>query len=180
MPDVLDVSMYAREYGLERNILGIKEVEAGLDVNQPGLVMHGSEKDPLTILRYGLVPQKTLQNPIDGQWQVCLGLSSDDDTTLYKNLARKNSAVKYAGYFSGAGIVYVLDDGVKLLDGYREYWDEGEGSRGYAWVSHPISADMITALITKNLSLAAAAVLAAAPEKHVYTPDGTCYRVEQL
>ena len=179
--DVVDVSSYAKKYALESNILGLRQVaDSRVDVNESGLLMHGSEKDPLSILKYGLVPQKTEDNLIDNEWQVCLGLNSSGSETIDRSMARKNSAVKYAGYFSPHGVVYVLSDDVKLADGYREFWDEGEDGRGYAWVSRPVSTKMITALITRNLALASAAVMSSGVDLRVYLPDGTCYQVEQL
>ena len=179
-PDIVDVSAYSGRYRLAVDVLGLTEVKPELDLNNPGLVMHGSEADPLTIIQYGLAPHKGEDNA-DGEWEVCLGLNSGDPgLTLNRDLARKNSAVKYAGYFSDKGLVYLVDDDVKLYPSYREYWDEGDGGRGYAWVTQPIPPHLIQAVVTKNISLAAAALTAAGDRKHVYLPNGTCYLIEQL
>jgi hypothetical protein len=180
-PELVDVSQYAQKYNLKQSVLELNPVPPTIDLNQSGLLMHGSEADPYMILKYGLAPNKSEDNMLDGEWQVCLGLNSlNPDYTLEKDRSRKNSAVKYAGYFSPKGMVYVLSDEVKLLPNYSEYWDEGEDSRGYAWVRQPIPTHLIEAVVTNNLPLAAAVLMAAESDKCLFKPKGTCYRVKQL
>jgi len=181
LSEVIDVARYARKYSLHSEILGLYEVSEDLiDINQPGLIMHGSEADPLTILKYGLAPQRTKKNELESDWQVCLGISSKEpNTTLAKSLSMKNPAVKYAGNFSTEGIIYVLSVNVKNTPGYKEFW-ESEQQRGYAWVPQAIVADQITALITENIPLAAAATLAAKTQKPIYKPNGNCYIAKDI
>jgi hypothetical protein len=182
IPEVVDVSEYAKRFELKTNIVGIQTISRPpIDINQPGLIMHGSEADPYTILKYGLVPQRTKQNDMEPDWQVCLGLNSKNpNLTLEKNMSRKNPAVKYAGNFSHRGVVYVIGKEVKDTPSYREFWDPGEDARGYAWVKHAIKADTIRALITGNIPLAAAATVATESKTPIYKPDGTCYKAETL
>jgi len=175
-PRLINLGAYVRRYGLSKPVVELVELPPEIDLNQPGLVMHGSESDPYTILRYGLMPQQARDNRLDCEWQVCLGLNSENpEFTLEKDLSRKNPAVKYAGYFSPKGMVYVLSDEVKLLPRYSEYWDGGEDSGGYAWVAQPIPAHLITAVVTRNVPLAAAALTAAEAGINIYRPNGTCY-----
>jgi len=180
--DVIDVSQYAKKYGLKWNIATIRKIEPPrIDINQPGLLMHGSEADPYSILKYGIVPQQSKDNTIDRDWQVCIGMNSKNPNIMLKReLARKNSAAKYCGYFSPTGIIYIIDENVKLLDGYVEFWDQGEDARGYAWVKHPIAPGLIVGLITENISLAAAAVLSTETQRPIFKPDGTCFLAEPL
>ncbi|MFH1055748.1 MAG: hypothetical protein V1744_06620 [Candidatus Altiarchaeota archaeon] len=182
LTDLVDVTQYARKYGLKREVIGLaKIIPPTIDLNLPGLIMHGSEADPYNILKYGLVPQQTDDNKIDREWQVCLGLNSkNQNITILKGLSRKNSAVKYSGYFSKKGIIYVIDDAVKKLPAYREFWDQGNEGRGYAWITQPIPPNMIKALITENVPLAAAAATATKTDKPILKPDGTCYQIKPL
>jgi hypothetical protein len=182
VPEVLDVSKYQRAYGLKSAILGLSKLDKPpFDINRPGLILHGSEADPYTILKYGLAPQRTPRNNMEPEWQVCLGLSSKSRSlTLKADLSRKNSAVKYSGNFSPQGAVYVLKEGVRKLPGYTEFWDIGADARGYAWVKQAVVADLIEAVITENILPAAAALAATDPTKLLFKPDGTCYKVENL
>jgi hypothetical protein len=181
-PQILDVTAYAKEYSLKYGILCIRQVEPpGLDINAPGLIMHGSEGDPYTILKFGLAPQRTLKNSLEGEWQVCLGLSSKSKALdIKKDSSRKNSAVKYSGYFSPKGAVYVLDEQVKRHSGYNEFWETGQEPRGYAWTKDAIVSDLITAVITENIPKVAAAVAATRPDMLIYRPDGTCFSIEVM
>jgi hypothetical protein len=180
--EVLDVTGFKKKYDLPSGILGIAKVEEPpIDINSPGLILHGSEADPITILKYGLAPQRTQRNDMENEWQICLGLNSKNKIlTLKSGLSRKNSAVKYSGDFSPKGMVYVISDNVKKLPGYSEFWDIGAEARGYAWVKQAIIADLIEAVITKNIPKAAAAILATNPQKLIYKPDGTCYKVQNI
>jgi hypothetical protein len=182
LPQIVDASDYRDAYRLKAGILGLDGIDGPrLDINEPGLILHGSEADPYSILRQGIIPHKTHDNKLETDVQVCLGLNSDDTTlTLAASQARKNSAVKYAGYFSPIGYVYVVSKEVKKLRGYREFWDSGRGARGYAWLPQPITPDLILAVVTKNVPRAAAAVLGAGRLKPVYTPQGTGYLPRNL
>jgi hypothetical protein len=178
---ILDLTDYKERYGLS---LGIAEAfpvdNPALDIERPGLMMHGSEADPYPILLYGLIPQ-SIRGQLDDEWQVCIGLNAKDwGMSVNAHHARKNSAIKYAGYFSDKGIIYVLDDSVRATPGFREYWDNGSDGRGYAWVKTPIKSENIMALITENIGLAAAALIAANRDLHIYRPDGRCIRVKRL
>ena len=176
---LIDLNPYAKNYGLTDDKIALTEVTPPIDINRQGLIMHGSQVDPHMILKYGLAPQQTKTNSIDTDWQICLGLSSKDPhATLDKQLSRKNSAVKYAGYFSPNGMIYILNDEVKNMRGYTEFWDQGSEHRGYAWVTQPILSNLIDAVITTNMALAAAAMLAAQVDKLIYTPDGACYKMK--
>ncbi|MBD3388392.1 MAG: hypothetical protein GF416_04900 [Candidatus Altiarchaeales archaeon] len=180
--DVIDLSEYRGRFGLSKTLYAIESVDdPEIDIDRPGMIMHGSEGDHVAILKYGLAPHQADGNEIDNEWQVCMGLSCRDSSmTLSTNLSRKNAAVKYAGNFSDNGIVYVLSEDVKLLSGYREYWDAGEKARGYAWVTQAIPDNLITALISKNLKLAAAALVAADSDLCLYEPEGRCYQIKEL
>jgi hypothetical protein len=181
MPQILDLTKYLKKYELKSAIAGLEISKPQLDLDKPGLTMHGSEADPYTILKYGLAPQQTKCNAIDNEWQICLGLNSKSPAlTIRKSGARKNSAVKYAGHFSEEGIVYVVDEEVKNTPGYREYWDAGDEARGYAWITKPILPPLIAAIITENVELAAAAQTAAQTYRPTYKPDGTCYTIRPL
>jgi len=180
--DILNLGTYSERYKLPGKITTIRRIiPPPIDLGRGGLILHGSEADPYLILKYGLVPQQTDKNKIESEWQVCLGLNSNSGSlTIRKDLARKNSAIKYSGQFSLRGIVYIIADEVKRLPGYKEFWDEGVEGRGYAWVTQPILPKLITGLITENLPLAAAALLACQENKPVYRPDGSCYKVEPV
>lgn len=174
--DTIRVGEYGRRCGLKSALVGIKEIPAATDINAAGLIMHGSVADPYTILKFGLATQQTQKNTLEREWQICLGLSAKG-LTLKKDLARKNSAIKYANKFDQSGTVYLISEKVKRFQTYKEYWDTGEYGRGYAWLNEPIKAELITGIITENMAQAAAAIAATDPEKPLYRPDGRCYRI---
>jgi len=176
--DTIRVGEYGRRCGLRSALVGIKETPAAADINAAGLMMHGSVADPYTILKFGLATQQTLKNSLEREWQICLGLSAKGPgLTVKKDLARKNSAIKYADNFERSGTVYLISDKVKRSPTYKEYWDTGESGRGYAWLNEAIKAEYITGIITEDLTQAAAAIAATDPEKPLYRPDGRCYKV---
>ena len=176
--DTIRVGEYGRRCGLKSALVGIKEIPAAADINAAGLIMHGSVADPYTILKFGLATQQTSKNALEREWQICLGLSAKGPgLTVKKELARKNSAIKYADNFAQSGTVYLISEKVKRFQTYKEYWDAGEYGRGYAWLNEPIKAELITGIINKDLAQAAAAIAATDPEKPLYRPDGRCYRV---
>jgi hypothetical protein len=179
--DLLDLGIYSQRYKLDRGFTGLtKIIENPIDLDAPGAIMHGSQRDPYTILKYGLAPQKT-KSDIDCEWQICIGLSaSDRNLRISKHLAKKNSAIQYSGNFSTEGVVYLLDESIKKLPGYSEFWDKGEDGRGYGWLTTPLSTDYILAVITENIPLVAAAMLAAEKNKPIYKKDGTCYTLAPI
>ncbi len=180
-PEILDITAYSKDYSLGKTLMIAKPAEPEVDINSPGLIMHGSEADPYTILNFGLVPQQTGKNSIECEWQVCLGLNAKGSRlTLRKDHTRKNAAVKYAGYFSRAGAAYIISDEIKGQKGYSEYWDQGEDARGYAWSPKAIKADHIIGVVTENVPLVAAAMAAAKRILPIYRPDGSCITVETL
>jgi hypothetical protein len=182
IPEILDVTRYKRAYNLNAGIIGITKIDGFLlDLNEPGLILHGSEADPYSILKYGLIPHQNTKNSVDKDMIVCLGLNSKNPNLTLKNgLARKNSAVKYAGYFSPKGAAYVISEEVKKLKGYREFWDMGDEARGYAWVTQPIKPELITAVVTEDVTHAAAAIIATESIKPIYKPDGNGYLPQPL
>ena len=178
-PRILDVSAYRAVYGLDHIALMVRlDLEPGINLDEPGLMLHGSEADPLTILKYGLVPTKT-SKATDEDWQICIGLSSCSPSLL-NDMSRKNSAIQYSGNLSKDGCVYVISPKVKMMPGYTEYWDCGEDARGYAWVKEPIKPDFILALITKNIVRAAAAMMSSGRFVPVFDNKGVCYRISEL
>jgi len=180
-PEILDITAYSKKYNLGKTLMIAKAMEPRVDINAPGLIMHGSEADPYTILNFGLVPQQTCRNKIECEWQVCLGLNAKcGRLTLKKDHTRKNAAVKYAGYFSETGAAYIISDEVRGHKGYNEYWEPGEDARGYAWSPQAIKADSIIGVVTENAPLVAAAMAAAKRILPIYRPDGSCVIVETL
>jgi len=181
LPEILDLAPYSEDYGLKTKIIGVRKAKPNIDLDAEGLIMHGSQADPYTIFKFGLVPQQSKDNPLDTEWQVCLGLNSKSkDITLQRDMARKNSAVKYSGKLSPHGVIYILSPDVKKTGGYTEFWDTGEEGRGYAWAKRPILPDMITAVVTTNLPRVAAAMLASGIIRPIYKLDGTAYKIEEL
>jgi len=173
---VIDIGEYTKRYKLDTSMVGIERVHwPPIDIDEPGLLMHGSERDPYGILKFGLIPQKT-DKASDEDWQICLGLNApSEDLKVEQDLSRKNSAIQYSGFFSKTGIVYILSEDVKELPGYREFMESGDSERGYAWLTEPILPDMIDAMITRNVKLVAAAMLAAGEFRPVFKPNGQCY-----
>ncbi|VVB54830.1 Uncharacterised protein [uncultured archaeon] len=178
-PAKLMLGRYADTYRLNLHSINICQRERPtLDINRTGLLMHGNELDPTSVLEYGLLPRrtpytKTLRSP----FQVCLGLNNTNpDQTILTHGAIKNTAVKYAGYFNRRGVIYVVHDEVKEYKSYYEEWENlGGYSRGLAWVEQRIPVALIRGVVTCNLSLAAASMIHTNCFLPMYTPDGNEY-----
>ena len=175
MKHLLDLSQYVKHYKLGFDSVTIETIEPDFNLNQPGLLMHGSMKDPYLILKHGLVCRET--NYFKGfksEPQICLGLNNTNpDHTIKYNGAVKNTAVKYADYFKGDGMAYTISEDVKNFITYtKEMEDLGEYQRGIATLTESIPPESIQGIITKNLSKAIAAILKTRHKIPVYTPDG--------
>jgi len=171
----VDLGRYAGIFKLEKRTVEVEVCgERSIDINEAGLVMHGSEANPLYILRRGLLPKKTVTGKFESDPQVCLGLNNTNfEHTIQADGARKNPAVQYAGNFGAKGIVYILSPTVKELLTYREFWEDfGDYKRGYGWVAEQVPPTAIQALVTKNLKLALAALKKLRLSHPVFRPDG--------
>ena len=180
MKKLLEFGEYTALYKLPVEAVTIEAVEPELDINKPGLLMHGSVIDPYLILKSGLESRETQYfKEFKSLPQICMGLNSTNRShTLEANGSVKNAAVKYAQYFSKDGMVYLLSDEVKDFITYGEQIDDyGDYQRGNASVTEPIDGDLITGIITKNLPKAMAALLKSRRNLPVYMPDGTEYRM---
>jgi hypothetical protein len=177
---LLKLGEYARQYKLPVDSIAIEQTQPALDINKPELLMHGSTKDPYSILKCGLIPQETKYfKQFKSKPQVCMGLNNTHSQhTIQANGGVKNTAVKYADYFSKNGVIYVISDRIKKAPTYVETWEDRLSyKRGNATVMKPISPACITAVITKNLSKTAAAMLKANRRLPIYTPDGTEHNI---
>jgi len=184
MPEkrLIDMGKYTRIYDLSDNFaVLISKDTLSIDINKTGVLMHGSEHDPYSILKHGLLPHVTkYSDNLKSDSQICMCLNSD--STKYSidvDGKRKNSAVKYAGFFSESGGIYILSERVKKLRTYKERWDDlGTYKIGYAWVDQPIPRSMIIGVITKNLPLIAAVMTKLQIDIPIFTPDGREYQLK--
>lgn len=180
MKKLLKFGEYARHYKLPLEAITLEPRQPTLDINKPELLMHGSTEDPYSILKHGLIPQETKYfKKFKSRPQICMGLNNThSDQTIQANGGVKNTAVKYADYFSRDGVIYIISDKIKKLPTYTETWeDHGTYKRGNASVMKPINTAHIMGVITKNLPKTAAAMLKANRKMPIYTPDGTEYNI---
>lgn len=178
---LLPLGPYKEAYCLQDDSVVIETKPPQTDINKPGLLMHGSLKDPLLILKKGLLPHQTeyFKN-YKSQPQICLGINSTNTNhKIHTSGSIKNPALAYAENFSKEGTVYILNDDVKQNPTYIEEWETYAGyQRGTAWVRTPLHSSMINGIITKNLPRTMAALLKAGKKIPVYTPDGTEYTLK--
>lgn len=181
---LIPLGRYAKLYRLKKDVAGLTSIlNPTIDINDLGLIMHGSEKNPYSILTRGLIPHDVRYTKnYTSEPQVCLGLNSTAKTlTIIKDGSRKNTAVKYAGFFNKQGVIYIISDDVKSLQTYKESWEDFGGyNRGYAWVEEIIPPSMIVGVITRNIPMMAAAIIKSRTKKPIFTLDGKEYMVEEL
>jgi hypothetical protein len=178
---LLEFGPYQAHYKLLLDSVTIEAVPPAMDINKPGLLMHGSESEPYFILKFGLFSRETLYfKDFKSMPQICMGLNNTNkDHTIQANGSVKNTSVKYSNYFAKDGIIYILSDEVKKFITYREEWeDHGTYRRGIASISEPVASDLILGVITTNLPKIMAALTKARRKLPVYTPDGTEYRIK--
>jgi hypothetical protein len=144
--------------------------------------MHGSVKDPYPILALGLLSLETPYfKDFKSKPQICLGLNNTNpEHTIKSNGSLKNTAVKYADYFSKDGIVYIISDEVKDFLTYKEEWEDfGTYKRGNAYLSEEIPSHFIAGVITLNLPKITAALTKSERKIPVYTPDGLEHQIKE-
>lgn len=181
MKKLLEFGGYQIKYKLPVDSITIESKQPTLDINKPGILMHGSLKDPYLILKLGLLSRETKYfKDFKSQPQVCMGLNNTNKNhTIKSNGSVKNTAVKYSDYFSRDGMVYIISDEVKNFITYAEEWEDyGEYKRGNAYLSEPIPSDLIIGVITGNIPKIMAAMLKTKKNIPVYTPDGTEYQIK--
>jgi hypothetical protein len=178
---LLELGEYAAKYKLPYDSATIENKPPALDINKPGLLMHGSLKDPYSILKLGLVPQETsYSKDFKSRPQVCLGLNNTNKShTLKANGSVKNTAVKYAEYFSKEGMIYIISDDVKDFITYTEQLENHTTyQRGNATLSEIIPSGLIIGVVTENLPKIVSAMLKSGKRIPVYTPDGVEYEIK--
>ena len=181
MKRLLEFGQYKAYYKLPVDSITIESVQPAMDINKPGMLMHGSLSEPYFILKFGLLSRETVYfKDFKSMPQICMGLNNTNkDHTIHANGSVKNAAVKYSGYFSKDGMIYLISDDVKNFITYtEELEDHGSYQRGNATVSEPIPCNLILGVITENLPKAMAAMTKAKKQLPVYTPDGAEYRIK--
>jgi hypothetical protein len=179
---LIDFGRYASQYKLPVDCVTVEVNLKESEINKPGLLMHGSLKDPYLILKLGLLSHETQYfKDFKSRPQICLGLNNTNQQhTIQANGSLKNTAVKYAEYFNQDGVAYMLSDEVKNYLTYKEeFEDYGSYRRGNAYISEPVPNYLITGAVTKNIPQIMAAMLKANRKIPAYTPDGTEYKIKE-